>query len=95
MDPGWKKRLDEMKRSGWRWPFVYPNLLRGSIAYSRYMIGNGVRKAELVVDEIPGESVKGTDHATAWRRTCTQTTSLKGTASPHIPSKAARPSKSR
>ena len=42
-DPDWEAQLEEMNRSKRGRPFVYPDLLMGSIAYLRYMIGKGVR----------------------------------------------------
>lgn len=49
---------------------------------------------EGAVGEMRGGGVKGADHATARRRACVRPHS-EGTASPHIPSKAAGPPKSR
>ena len=46
MDPDWGSQLEEMNCSKKGRPFVSPDLLIGSIAYLRYMIGRGVRILE-------------------------------------------------
>lgn len=78
LDPDWEVQLEEMNRSKRGWPFVYPDLLMGSIAYLRYMIGKGVRITQGVTDKMLGKCVKGPDHVTIWRRTCAQAVSIEG-----------------
>ena len=78
LDPDWEAQLEEMNRSKRGRPFVYPDLLMGSIAYLRHMIGKGVRITEGVTDKMLGNGVKGPDHVTIWRRTCAQAVSIEG-----------------
>ena len=78
LDPDWEAQLEEMNRSKRGRPFVYPDLLMGSIAYLRHMIGKGVRITEGVTYKMLGNGVKGPDHVTIWRRTCAQAVSIEG-----------------
>ncbi len=78
LDPEWEKRPEEMNRSKRGRPFAYSDLLMGGIAYLRHMIGMGARITEGVVGKIPGEGVKGPDHATVWRRTCARAVRMEG-----------------
>lgn len=55
MDSNWRVQLYEMNRSKRGRPFAYPDLLMGSIAYLRWMIGKGVRITEGITDEILGK----------------------------------------
>ena len=62
MCPEWEVQLEEMNRSKKGWPFTYPDLLMGGIAYIRYVIGKGLRVIEEHVDAMLGKGVKSPDH---------------------------------
>ena len=62
LDPDWKAQLEEINRSKRGLLFVCPDLLMGSIAYLRYMIGKGLRITEGVAGKMLGRGVKGPDH---------------------------------
>ena len=78
MCPEWENQLDEMNRSKRGRPFAYPDLLMGGIAYIRYVLGEGLRVTEGLVDAMLGRGAKGPDHVTIWRRTCAQAVSIDG-----------------
>ena len=74
----WENQLDEMNRSKRGRPFAYPDLLMGGIAYIRYVLGEGLRVTEGLVDAMLDRGAKGPDHVTIWRRTCVQAVSIDG-----------------
>ena len=65
-----------MNRSKRGRPFVYADLLMGSIAYLRYMVGKSLRITEGMAGAMLGEGVECHDHSTIWRRTCARAVTI-------------------